>query len=145
MTKPTLKDWQTWAIIGLMIVVTVVSRSYTNTLHDVNDLQIALQAEADRNCNRDNYRISIATAAYLQLSKASRNTAEVWRMVDQLLADLKLDPNNQLRSLAQQQVGINIVQEKALFQLALAIGNAEGDNSVDPYSHDLTLRAQQKC
>lgn len=142
---PTLKDWQTWAIIGLMVVVAIVSNSYRETVQDVQKLQKEQAAEARVNCNRDNYRISIGTSAYLQLSKAAANTEDVWRHVETILAMRGEPADSALRGLAQQQIGINHVAAVALRQLAVAIANAEGPNSAAPYSDNLPLRAQAKC
>lgn len=145
-SHPSLKDWQTWAIIGLMIVVAVLSRSYTETLKDVRGLQHGLSHEIDRNCNRDNYRISINTAAYIELAKAAQNREDVWRQMDLVIASGAIDdPGGKLSDLAAIQIGINHLEQQSMQQLVVAIANAEGDHSIDPYSTDLTIRAQQKC
>lgn len=139
-------NWQTIVIISLIGVFAIVFARAESAYDKVSHLQKTLKSEVKENCLRDNYRVSTGVAAFLVMAKAAEQRREVWTTVYNFPnTEPYLPFKGKIRDLAAVQIGSNRLEAQALRELASALANFEGPDSIDPYSPDLFIRAQKKC
>ena len=143
---PQVKSWdvRTWAIILMVGVFAVVFARADSAYDGVSDLQMHVKAEVRENCQRDNYRVSTGVAAFLTMAKAAEQRQQIWSNIYEA-PPLPKRYRQKVKEIAAVQIGTNRIEGEALRNLATALANFEGPDSIDPYSPDLFIRAQKKC